>query len=234
MTSAKSAGRVIGLALSVQVVLAPPVYFVWMRPITGSRFLADVAGVAPLIRVCLLLTFLLSAMTFTAAIAALPIFRKYSERMALSYLALSIIGFGTLAIENVFLRNMLALSEKYAKVGGGGASQLQLLGGIARETWLGAHFTNLTISHGTVFLLFVILYRFGLVNRLLAGLGMAASAVSTVAVAMPLLGGDFVAQLVGPTGLCIVALIVWLLARGLEERHPPLKPAVQLPRIGIP
>ena len=233
MASAKKVGRVIALALSVQVLLAPQVYFAWMRPITGSRFLAEAAGIAPLIRICLLLTFLLSAMTFIAAIAALPLFRAYSERMALSFLALSIIGFGTLAMENVVLRNMLALSEEYAK-GATAKELLQVLGGIARETWLGAHFTNLTISHGTIFLLFTILYRFALVPRLLAGLGMAASAVSTAAVAMPLLGRDFVFQLVGPTGLCIVALILWLFVRGLEERQPTLKPAIELPRIGIP
>ena len=226
MTSAKSVGRVIGLALSVQVLLAPPVYFAWMRPITGSRFLAESSGIAPLVRVSLLLTFLLSAMTFTAAIAALPVFRTYSERMAVSYLALSVIGVSTLAMENIVIRSMLALSEEYAKSGTANPL-LQVLGGIVRETWLGAHFTNLTVSHGTVFLLFVILYRFALVPRLLAGLGMTASALSTAAAAMPLLGGDFVFQLVAPTGLCIVALILWLLARGFAEPQPSLKPVVQ-------
>jgi hypothetical protein len=86
MASAKIVGRIIGLALLIQLLLALPVYFVWMRPVTGTGFLENAAASALQIRFALLVTFMLGAMTFTAAIMAMPVFRRYSERLALAFL----------------------------------------------------------------------------------------------------------------------------------------------------
>lgn len=218
MQSAKSAGRIIGLALLVQLLLALPVYFVWMRPVTGSGFLANAAGSAAQVRVALLLTFVLGAMTFTAAIAALPVFRRYSERLAFAYLALSVVGLATLAMESIAMRNMLSLSLEYAKAGAAN-ELLQTLGGLARSTAVAAHHTNLMVAHGTVLLLYVILYRFALVPRALAACGMAASLLSTTVVTMPLLGYRLVFALVTPAALTNLALMLWLIVRGLAERQ---------------
>jgi hypothetical protein len=151
MRSAKNVGRIIGLALLIQLLLALPVYFVWMRPVTGTSFLENAAGSALQIRFALLVTFVLGAMTFTAAIMAMPVFRRYSERLALAFLALSIVGLATLAMESMSMRNMLSLSLEYAKAGAAN-DLLQTLGGLARSTAVGAHHTNLMVVHGTVLL----------------------------------------------------------------------------------
>ncbi|HEY5545803.1 MAG TPA: DUF4386 family protein [Gemmatimonadaceae bacterium] len=217
MKSAKSAGRIIGLALLVQVVLAPPVYFRWLRPVTAPGFLENAAGSAMQIRIALLLTFVLSAMTFIAAIAALPVFRRYSERMAFAFLALSAVGLSTLAMESVATRNLLSLSLEVVKTGVA-TEQLQILGSLARTTRAGVHFTNLVVAHGTVCFLYIVLFRFSLVPRALAGSGMAAALLSTTAVTLPLLGYRFDFLLIVPVALCDLALILWLMARGLEER----------------
>lgn len=222
MRSSKAAGRTMGLALLAQVLLAPPVYFWWLRPVTATDFLARAAGSALQIRVTLLLTLLLGAMTLTAAIAALPVFRRYSERMAFAFLALSIVGLSTLAMEGLAMRNMLSLSQTYAKAGAA-HELLQTLAALARSMAYAAHHTNVMVAHGTVFLLFVILYRFALVPRVLAAAGMAASLLSTTVVTMPLLGYRFVFLLIMPAALCNLALIFWLIVRGLDEgRQLPL------------
>jgi len=221
MKTPKEVGRVMGLALLVQVLLAPPVYFVWMRPVTAASFLANAAGSASQIRAALLLAFALGAMTLTIAIAALPIFRRHSERLAFAYLALSTVSLATLAMETLATRNLLLLSEEYAKAGAP-RELLQMLGGMARTTWLSVHCTNLVVAHSTVFVLNLILLRFALVPRALAGFGVAASLLSTSAVAMPLLGYGFSFRLIMPTALSALALIIWLLAKGLSEgKHPP-------------
>jgi hypothetical protein len=218
MRSANCVGRIVGLALLVQLLVALPVYFVWMRPVTGSGFLENAAGSALQIRLALLVTFVLGAMTFTAAIMAMPVFRRYSERLALAFLAMSIVGLATLAMESMSMRNMLSLSLEYAKPGAAN-DLLRTLGGLARSTAVGAHHTNLSVAHGTVLLLYIILYRFALVPRALAAFGMAASLLSTTAVTMPLLGYRLVFQLVMPAAIGNLALMLWLIVRGFEERQ---------------
>ncbi len=225
MSSAKRVGRVVGLALLVQVILAIPVYFLWLRPATGPDFLAYAAGSALQIRAALLISFVCGAMTFTAAVVAMPLFRRYSERMAFAFLALSIVGLTTLAMESLGIRNMLSLSLEVAAAGTAG-EMLQTLGRMARLAWVGAHLTNVMVAHGTVLLLYVILFRFALVPRGVAAVGMATSLMSTTVMVLPLLGYPFLGMLVLPAALTNLALTVWLIARGFEERQ-------QLQRINV-
>ena len=218
MDSAKNAGRTIALALIVQVALSPFVYFRWMRPATSSDFLANAAANADMVRVGMLLTFVLGAMTIVSSLAAFPVIKKHSERFAIAYLGLAFAGFATLMADTVGLRNLLALSIEFAKPG---APQelLQSLGAIGRANWISAHYTNLTISHGTVLLFFVILLRFALVPRPLAALGLAASALSTTTVASMLLARPIpFSRGIMPMALMTIVLIAWLLVRGLADK----------------
>ena len=218
MDSAKNAGRTIAFALLVQVVLSPPIYFRWMRPATSSDFLANAAANAGTVRFGMLLTFVLGALTIVASLAALPVFRKHSERLAFAYVGMALIGFATLMADTVALRNLLTLSLEFAKPGAP-TELLRTLATIGRANWISAHYTNLTIAHATAFLLFVILFRFALVPRILAALGMAASALSTATVASTLMAQPIpFSRGVMPMALMTLALIVWLLFRGLADQ----------------
>lgn len=218
MRSAKNVGRSIGLLFLVQVVLATPVYIVLLRPVTALGFLASAAGSAMQIKVAVLLSFGLGALTLSIAILGLPVFRRYSERMALAFLALSIINLATLAIESIALRNMLSLSQEYAKASAA-HELLQTLGGLAHSTWYMAHHTNVMFAHAAVFVFNSILFHFALVPRALAAMGMAATLLSTTAVTRPLLGYRFVFLLIVPTALTQLALILWLVVKGFAERQ---------------
>lgn len=216
MQSAQRVGRIIGLLFLAQVVLATPVYISWLRPVTAPEFLASAAGSASQIRVAVLLSFGLCALTLSIAVVSLPLFRRYSERMAFTLLALSVINMSTLAIESSALRNMLSLSQEYAKAGAP-TELLRTLGGMAHSTWYGAHHTNVMFAHATVFVFNGILFRFALVPRALAAVGMAATLLSTAAVTLPLLGIRFIFLLIVPTAVTQLALILWLVVRGFEE-----------------
>src|SRR5687768_5105329 len=132
MRSAKGVGRVIGLILLVQSLLAPVVYFRLLRPGTAPGFLTHAADSALQIRMGVLLLFVLGGLTLAVAIAALPVFRAHSERMALAYVALSVVGLSTLAIESMAIRSILSLSQEYAKANAAN-ELLQTLGGMARS-----------------------------------------------------------------------------------------------------
>ena len=217
MISARRTGRVVGALFLIQAVLATPVYIVLLRPVTSLGFLVTASGSAFQVRLALLLSLGLGGLTLAIAIVSLPIVRRYSEKMGLTFLALSIINVSTLALESIVLRSMLSLSLEYGRTGAG---ELQTLGTLAHATWVMAHHTNVTVAHAAVFVFNLILFRFALVPRVLAALGMAATLLSTTAVALPLLGFPFVFLLIMPTALTQLVLMLWLLIRGFEEPQP--------------
>src|SRR6267378_8672229 len=100
MRSAKSTGRLIGMLLFVQLsgLIVP---FVLLHPLTtGPRdFLANAAGASLQIKVAVFLLFANCALTIGITVAAWPVFRQYSELMALWLLAVSVIMFSLQAID---------------------------------------------------------------------------------------------------------------------------------------
>lgn len=220
MDSARNAGRVIALAWTVQVALSPLVYFRWMRPATSTAFLENAAANADMVRFGMLLTFVLGAMTIVSSLAAYPVVRRHSERLALAYVGLAFLGFATLMADTVALRNLLTLSIEFSTPGAPTAL-LQSLATIGRANWISAHYTNLTIAHATVFFFFLILFRFALVPRVLAGFGLAASALSTLTVASRLVGSPIPFNRgIMPMAVVSLAMILWLFFRGLADNSP--------------
>jgi hypothetical protein len=222
MKSAESLGRVVGLLFLAQALLAVPVYTEvgMMRSVIGPDFLANAAASATLIRVAVLLTFVLGALTLAAGLTAWPIFRRHSERMALLFLSLCVAGLATQAVEAAATRDMVTMSQLYAKPDAP-KNLFEVLGAMARSTWSSTHFVNLALGHVKAFTFYLILFRFGLVPRALGGIGMAATALSTTAATMPLVGYPFSYALVGPAGLMQLILSLWLIAKGFAERPDP-------------
>ena len=220
MQSAKSAGRVVGLALLIPMLLSPPLYGMWLAPLSDRAYLADISDSAMQIRLAALLLLGFGSMTLTVAIVAWPVFRRHSERMAIAFVAMSLVVLVTIVIESLAIRDMLALALEYSKPGAA-TSLLQPLGISARSARIAAHFTNLVFAHATMLFLHVILFRFGLVPRMLPAAGMATAAISLAAVTMPLLGYGLVFLLLAPMGLTSFALAGWLVARGFSEPASP-------------
>lgn len=219
MRSTKSVGRIVGVLLLAQIVVAFLAQFVLLARVSAPPgFLENAAGSALQVRLSVLLWFVASGLTLAVAIAALPVFRQYSERMALLYLGLSVLGLSTSALDNVAVLNMLAVSQEYAKAGA--ANELfQALGAMARSARYAAHYVNLVVGGITTFALVTILFRFALVPRALAMFALATFPVQITAVAMPLLGYRYQAVMLMPAALSLVTLVLWLIARGFEERQ---------------
>src|SRR5688572_235306 len=101
MQSAKSVGRGVGLALLIPMLLSPPLYGVWLGPLNDTGFVASLSGSAMQVRLALLLLLGFGSMSLTVAILALPLFRRYSERMAIAYLAMSLVVLATIVMETL-------------------------------------------------------------------------------------------------------------------------------------
>jgi hypothetical protein len=221
MRSAKSVGRLIGALLFVQLAgLIVP--FVLLYPLTtGPRdFLANAAGASLQIKVAVLLLFANCALTIGITIAAWPVFRQYSERMALWLVAASVIMFSLQAVDNAHILSMLSLSQQYAQAGGPD-ELFQTLAAEVGSTRRWVHFTELLVIDLWIFMLYSVLYRFALVPRALAAFGLLTVMLHFTGIPLPAFLGYSIVTLMGvPMGLSHLALALWLMARGFAERVP--------------
>lgn len=217
--SVKSVGRTIGILLLAQVVVAFLAQFVLLAHVSAPPgILLNAAGSSMQVRVSVLLWFVASALTLAVALAILPVVRQYSERMALLYLALSVLGLSTSVLDNVAVLNVLSLSQEYAN--GGVANELfQALGVMADAARYTAHYINVLVGGTTAFVFVSILFRFALVPRVLAAFALATFPVQMAGVAMPLLGFSYQVVMLLPASLSLFALILWLIAKGFDERQ---------------
>jgi len=222
MRSAKGIARWIGILLLVQGGVGYVVNFVLLGPVmtAPSGFLVHAAGSALQIRVAVLLGLANGALTVGIAVAAWPIFRRYSQALALWFLALAVVGFSLLAQENISILTMLSLSQEYAKAG---AAQelLRTTATAVRWTRHWAHYTNLLVAGGALLALYSVLLRFALVPLALAAFGVLAVALQIIAVAMPMFGYPIVFLLIAPLGLSHLMLALWLIVRGFADRPQP-------------
>ncbi|HEX8709447.1 MAG TPA: DUF4386 domain-containing protein [Pyrinomonadaceae bacterium] len=232
MRAAKSVGRIIGMLLFVQLAgLILP--FALLHPLTRNPrdFLASAAANSFQLKAAVFLLFANCALTIGISIAAWPVFRRYSEALALWLLVVSGIMFLMQAVDNVHILSMLSLSQQAAQAGGPGelSQAVAAAVGLTRR-W--AHFTELFVIDCWIFLLYSILYRFRLVPRPLAAFGLITVSLHFTGIPLPGFLGYSVVTLMGvPMALSHIALASWTMARGFKEgqRLPHAEtPGIQL------
>jgi hypothetical protein len=218
MKSAKSTGRVIGGLLLVQLAgLIVP--FVLVRPLTTGNmgFLANAAAASFQIKMAVFLLFANCALTIGIAIAAWPVFRRYSEAMALWLVVLSVVMFLLQAVDNVHMLSMLSLSQQYAQAGGP-AELFQTLAAVVGSTRRWAHFTELLVIDCWIFLLYSVLFRFRLVPRALAAFGLITVMLHFTGIPLQgFLGYSLITLMGVPMAFSHIALAIWLMVKGFEE-----------------
>jgi hypothetical protein len=223
MRAVKSVGRIIGILLFAQIAgLIVP--FALLHPIArGSQdWLANAGAYSFQIKVAVFLLFANCALTVGISIAGWPIFRRHSERMAISLVAVSVIMFSLQAIDNAHILSMLSLSQQYAQAGGP-AELFQALAAALGSTRRWVHYSELLVIDAWIFLLYSILYRFALVPRALAAFGLLTVLLHFTGIPLPgFIGYNIVTLLGVPMGLSHIALALWLMAKGFEERRRPV------------
>lgn len=221
----KLLGRIVGVLLLAQALIAIPVYteIGMMRSVISPNFLGEAAANAVQIRVALVLTFVLAGVTLAVALVAQPVFRPASERMFFLYFGLCAAGIATAALESVVVREMLALSINYPQPGR--AAVYEALAPAVRSQWSAAHFFNLAFGHVKALVFFSILYRFRFIPKFLAGLGVIATVVSTAGATAALIGVQFSYLMIAPAGLVQITMTVSLLWKGfLDPQARPGEP----------
>ena len=222
LSLASGASRVIGLLLLAQMVAGPLVNFVLTAPLFGAPgFLVNAAPHSLQISLSVLLGIATGALLVGIAIAAFPVFRQYSQAMALWFVALAVVSLSVSIVENISVMSMLSLSEAYVRANGAERELFQALRIVVASARNWAHYVGLIVVGSTLFVLYAVLYRFALVPRALAAFGLAAVMLQLIAVAMPLFGQSIVFLLLAPLGVSQLALALWLIIKGFRDQALP-------------
>ncbi len=209
-----------GILTLVQALVGAMVNFVLLgAAITGPPgFLTNAAANPTRMSLAALLMIAAGALSIGVTTTAWPIFRRHSPRMALWFVGLSIAAFALAAVESAAVMSMLSLSQEYVKASEADARLFEVVGTAVRYARYWAHYTHLIVGSGLVFMLYITLYRFALVPRLLAGIGAAAVLLQLSGLILPFFGNRVNFLLLAPMGICHLILAVWLIAKGLDDR----------------
>jgi Domain of unknown function (DUF4386) len=194
--------------------------FVLLHPLTrGPRdYLANAAEASLQIKVAVFLLFANCALTIGIAIAALSVFRQFSDAMALLLVAVGVIMFSLQAVDNAHILSMLSLSQQYAQAGSPNGL-FETLAAVVGSTRRWAHYSELLFIDAWILVFYSLLYRFGLVPRALAAFGLLTVMLHFTGITLPLwLGYRSVTLMGAPMALSHIALALWLMVKGFEER----------------
>ena len=226
MTSSIRLARTVAILLLLHIAIGLTAPFILLHAPMGPRgFLLDAADNAVQLRIAVFLLTVGSALAIGVAVTALPFISRYSYAMAYWLLALAIAGFVLQTVDNGRLLSMLSLSQEYAANGSAKPELFQSLAFVVGSARRWAHYTYLFVAVSWIFLLFTMMFRFRLVPRVLAALGMIASLFQIVGVPLrTMLGYPPEMRMAMPLAPVYVGLAFWLLIKGFDERHRPAAP----------
>jgi hypothetical protein len=218
MSTATNVGRIAGALLIAQMTAGYVTNFVLLESAMGPPgFLVTAASHATQVGAAALLGIAAGAVSLATAITLLPVLWKLSERMALTFVALSAVALALSVVENAKVMSLLSLSQAYAASNGADPASFAQLRGVVAATRNWAHFSQLIVGGSTFVALFATLYRFALIPRVLAGFAVIAAALQMVTVARPFFGAQVIFPLLAPAGIAFLLSAVWLLVKGLAD-----------------
>jgi hypothetical protein len=221
MKSAKSIGRTAGILLLLQLAAGLTVPFILMKPLVAGSpgFLTAAAENASQIRAGVLLAFIGGALTFGLAVTVFPVFRRYSGAAAIWFLAVCAVSWTLDIVHGGAAMAMLSLSQEYLKGSGADAGLYQVVGTAVASARRWAHFAQLAAIGSWIFLFYGSLFRFALIPRALAALGLVGIALQFTGVTlMMFLGYSLIGEMAMPMLPIQIAVAVWLIVKGFNER----------------
>ncbi|MBI5266516.1 MAG: DUF4386 domain-containing protein [candidate division Zixibacteria bacterium] len=182
-------------------------------------FLVNAAASSLQIRLAVLIAFVGAALTVAIAITAYPVIRRYSQTLALWFLALCTASLVMDAIHNATVLAMLSLSERYTEPGAVDAGLFPAIGAAVRTIRYWAHYTQLIFIGGWIIMFYGILWRYTLIPRALAILGVTGIILQFTGVTLPAyLNYPSVNWMAMPLAPIHLTVAIWLMVKGFNER----------------
>src|SRR5215813_5959186 len=120
MRSAKSTGRIIGVLLLLHLATELMTPYIMLLPLTAPMsFNANETGNAFKVRFAVMLLFVGGAVAMAIAYTLWPVFRRYSQAIALWVVALAVVNFSLQCVKNAAWMSMFTFSQDYGQAGVG-------------------------------------------------------------------------------------------------------------------
>jgi Domain of unknown function (DUF4386) len=220
METVRHAGRIIGVALIVQMAGSALVNFGLEAPLfEPPGFLVSAASHSLQIGVAALTGLLIESLWVAIAVIMYPIFYQRSRTIALGLFALTVVTLAVAVVENAGVMSMVSLSEAYAKASVVEREHLEAVRVAVASARNWAHYMGRLMDGVAAFAFYVGLYRLELVPRVIAVFGLVTVPMMVSGIVMPFFGHAVVFPLLAPLGFSQLALAVWLLAKGLRDQR---------------
>lgn len=222
-TSSRSAfktGRTVGIILLLQLAAALTLPFILSKPITlrAPDFLANVAEHSFQVRSAVLLSFVGSGLTVYLGITAFRIFRLYGKSIGLAFLVACAVSCTLDIVHAGTIMSMLSVSNEFVN---SKPADLGLYKEVAVAVALvrrSAHSTQLLAIGAWMFVFYISLFRFRLIPRVLAIVGVIGVALQFVGVTlMMFLGYPLISEMAVPLLPIQVTVAIWLIVKGFSN-----------------
>jgi len=221
MTASSRLGRITGAFLIALLPTGLIVPYVMLQPLTAppAAFLDLAARMSTLVRLGVLQLVVGAALSIGISIVVFTVVRERARGLGLWVTALALANFILQFVENGHWLAMLSVSQAYAEAGASKADQFQAVGIAIRSSWKWAHYSHIFIVVAWLFTLFLLLFRTAIVHRALSAAGMCLCVLHFIGITLPVFAGYRMPypMLFGmPLGFGILAIAVWLLAKGFR------------------
>jgi zinc transporter ZupT len=160
MEAANRAGRIIGVLIIMHMVGSGIVNFGLEGPLSDAPgFLVNAASHSRQIGLAVLLGLVTEALWVGIAITAFPIFCERTRRMALWFVALTVVSLVVAVVENIGVMSMVSLSEAYMKASAVEREHLQTIQVVVASARNWPHFISRIFVGSASFVFYAALYR---------------------------------------------------------------------------
>ena len=224
MNSTKKTTRIIGILLLITFISGILVYQVLRGPfLFGDDYLIKAASNIDKVIYSTLLSFLGGISTIIISVMLIPIFKKFSVKLAFLYLAFCILNFIAIAIESYSAMSLLDFSIEFSKAENN--TMLESLSGVYYNNHRSAHFMYLLTSCFPVFVLYYSLFVGKLVPKAISIFGIVAIILMFVSVLLSIFNISGGSDLMLPLGLIQLFFPFWMIFKGFKitSEHSEMK-----------
>ena len=215
MNSTKKTTRIIGILLLITFISGILVYQVLRGPfLFGDDYLIKAASNIDKVIYSTLLSFLGGILTIIISVMLIPIFKKFSVKLAFLYLAFCILNFIAIAIESYSAMSLLDFSIEFSKAENN--SLMEGLSNVYYNNHKSAHFMYLLTSCFPVFVLYYSLFVGKLVPKAISIFGIVAIILMFISVLLSIFNISGGSDLMLPLGLIQLFFPFWMIFKGFK------------------
>jgi hypothetical protein len=210
-------GRAVGVLLLLQFV-GLFVGFVLIAPGVTTEYLSVAAGTEDSLRIGALILLASFTVGLALAIAAFPVFRRYSPPVAFWFLAVSVVVLVLQMMDNAHFLSMLSLSKRFAESAEANADLYNVLAAQVRSTRVWGHYTTLLAIDAWLGTLYYCLFAYRLIPRFLSALALLSVALHAIGLPIAMFVGYPLSSNLAyalPVGYAVIG--IWLVVKGFSE-----------------